>query len=132
MLIVANQWQNIATKNKKKLTQLPKRVTLQMARKIIRRSPVDSGLFKETWQTAIGSPNLSIDPSISGAGLVPTVKGWRLGETLFFTNNQPYALVLEFGHSDFAPQGMVRLTIAEFQSIVATEIKFIANPVNQS
>ena len=96
-----------------------------MAKKIIRLSPVDTGRFKENWLTAIGEANTSIDLP-SGAGLTPIVKLLRLGDTIFFTNSLPYAFRLEFGWSNQAPRGMVRITVADWQGIVDREVQKIA------
>ncbi len=38
-------------------------------------------------------------------------------------NNLPYAIALEYGHSDQAPGGMVRITQARFQQIVEEAIR---------
>lgn len=122
---MASQWTRIADRQKAKLLKVAKNSILFAGKKIIRLSPVDTGRFKENWLTAIGEANTSIDLP-SGFGLIPVVKLLRLGDTIFFTNSLPYAMRLEFGHSNQAPHGMVRITVADWQGIVDREVKKIA------
>ncbi|NTX09022.1 hypothetical protein, partial [Myxococcus sp. CA040A] len=42
----------------------------------------------------------------------------KLGDTVYVTNNLPYARRLEFGHSAQAPRGMVRVTVARLREIL--------------
>lgn len=111
------QWDRIAKKNKDRMLGIVKKSTGSMGKRIIRVSPVDTGRFKGSWNTAIGEPNLSIETSI-GAGLLPILGQAKIGDDIYFTNNQPYAMRLEFGWSQQAPAGMVRVTLADFQGFV--------------
>lgn len=45
--------------------------------------------------------------------------GKNAGPIYYLTNNLPYAIPLEKGHSTQAPSGIVGLTVVEFQSVVA-------------
>lgn len=122
---MASQWTRIADSQKRKLLRVAKNSFSFAGKKIIRLSPVDTGRFKENWLTAIAEANTSIDLP-SGAGLTPVIKLLRLGDTIFFTNSLPYAFRLEFGHSNQAPMGMVRITLADWQGIVDREVKKVA------
>ena len=44
--------------------------------------------------------------------------GAAIGDAIYITNNLPYAQVLENGHSQQAPTGMLAITVAEFNGIV--------------
>jgi hypothetical protein len=126
---MASQWQNISTNNKRKMLGVVKRTVKSIAKDVVKNSPVDTGRFKENWNSALNEPDLSIDKA-SGAGFIPVANKIKIGDKFFFTNNLAYALRLEFGHSDQAPMGMVRLAVAKFPMTVnkiATE--FISNPV---
>ena len=96
---------------------------LSMGSKIIKRSPVDTGRFRGNWQFTLNSPAMG---QISGA-TVPTgelmqaTKNWQSGFTFYMTNNLPYGERLEFGWSKQAPQGMVRVTLAEYSMIIEQE-----------
>lgn len=124
-----SQWQNISTKNKRRMLGAVKRTVKSIGKDIIKRSPVDTGRFKENWNAALNQPDLSTDRQ-EGAGLIPVANKLKIGDKFFFTNNLAYALRLEFGHSDQAPNGMVRLAIAKFPFTVdKIATKFLSNPV---
>lgn len=81
------------------------------------------GRFRGNWQIGFDSaPQGTIDRidksgqetlAVNGAILA----GYRANEvsTIYFVNNVPYAVRLEFGYSKQAPKGMVRVTAQEFQ-----------------
>ncbi len=120
---MANQWQRFKNKTVKKLERLSKNTTLTVGKLSIKRSPVDTGLFKESWVTAIGAPINS--QGATGAGLLPVVASSKLGDQIFFTNSLPYAFRLEFGWSNQAPFGIVRIIAANWQLIVDDQVKRI-------
>lgn len=105
-------------------------------------SPVDTGFFRAAWRVGINAPpaptadqdaseeQLSFKgmgqkkakaapgtypdpmPEITGmlAGAVP-------GDMIYISNSVIYGPRLEYGHSQQAPAGFVRLTVAAFESI---------------
>lgn len=82
------------------------------------------GRFRGAWEVTVGMPSTTepgrIDPSggeTIGAAHV-ALANYQVGPSIFITNSVPYAGALEYGHSKQAPQGVVRLTVAEFQSVV--------------
>lgn len=87
------------------------------------------GRFRGNWMFSIGSPDTStvdqVDPggSRSMARIVNGALQFNAGETAYITNSQPYAIPLEYGHSTQAPNGMVRITLANFQKIVEEAIR---------
>lgn len=87
------------------------------------------GRFRGNWQFSIEAPadgTLDIvDPSgsMSLALLRGQVASLTAGQTAYIVNNLPYAIPLEYGHSSQAPSGMVRVTVARFQQIVAEAIR---------
>ena len=46
---------------------------------------------------------------------------------VYFCNNVPYAYPLEFGHSQQAPGGMVRVTAAEFQRLFDESVREVSS-----
>ena len=89
-------------------------------------SPVDKGHFKRSWMSAFGAPNEAVNNSGAGdsIGRLNILMGtFKIGEIFYFTNNQPYAVKLEFGLSEQASQGMVRLSARRFPQIVEQEIR---------
>ena len=112
-------------KTERKMDLAVRKIALEMFRRIILKSPVLSGRFRGNWQLAIGSvPNgtLELDDKTGTATIAKgaaTVMGINAGDTIYFANNLPYARRLEEGYSQKAPNGMVALTIQEFQSVVS-------------
>ncbi len=110
---------------KDKAESIVKVTMIELFNRVIQKSPVDTGRFRANWNCSIGSPDLStsqaIDPSGSGAisKATSTVVSYTLnGQSVFLTNNLPYADRLENGWSKQAPNGMVRLSVMEIQNSV--------------
>lgn len=87
---------------------------------IILASPVDTGRFRANWQAsnerpASGEVNGFADPVNKVATYI---NGAPFANEFTLANNLPYAYRLEFGYSDQAPQGMVRINVARFQRIL--------------
>jgi hypothetical protein len=83
------------------------------------------GRFRANWQYSEGAPSTSytsdVDPSGGAtlaklaAGIVPN----PAGKVHYYVNNLPYARRIENGWSHRqAPQGVVKITVAEFQQYV--------------
>lgn len=121
-----------------------RKVSLDLFKRVIQKSPVDTGRFKGNWQVAIGSipaGTLELSTDIShtdkgnerkrGSGARSSAAGTasinrataavlnlRAGEIIYLVNNLDYARALEYGHSKQAPAGMVRISVAEYSAIV--------------
>ena len=101
-----------------------RKVALDMFRRVIMKSPVDTGRFKGNWQVAIGSipaGTVQIDDKTGTATVAKVAAvalGMRAGQVIYLVNNLEYARPLEYGHSRQAPGGVVRLTIREFSQVV--------------
>ena len=89
------------------------------------KSPIKSGAFKSSWIGATGSVNEDIfAPGRDAVGsLTAMLQGFRVGDVFLYTNSQPYAIPLELGSSEQAPNGMVRLTARNWQRIVNQNIR---------
>lgn len=103
-------------------------IVIQIGESLINLSPVDTGLFRANWQFTIGAPaNSSLittdkEGEATIAKLVAAVNALEPGQVAYIVNTLIYAIPLEYGHSQMAPNGMVRLTIAEFERIVAEAV----------
>lgn len=119
-------------------TAIAKKVALELYSKVVQKSPVDSGRLRGNWNVSINSIDSSeygIDAGSlgslpSGSGLVRSVSAlssFKIGDTIFVTNNMPYVYKLEYGlyndgaktvggYSRQAPQGFVRITYKEVTS----------------
>lgn len=110
---MTSQWGKISTKNKNKMLTTVKNTTKSIAKDIVKNSPIDTGRFKSNWNAALNAPDLQIDQG-AGGGFTGVINKMKIGDVFFFTNNLPYAKRLEFGWSNQAPNGMVRLALAKF------------------
>lgn len=109
----------------KRSDEVVKKTIFDIFSRIVARTPVDLGYLINNWQIGINNrPSLKIgtpDKSggmalASGAQAVGTSKGF--GDTYYITNNLPYAIPIEYGHSRVkAPAGMVRVTLVEFRDV---------------
>ena len=103
---------------------------------IINKTPIDTGFARGNWQSSIGSPIKSeITRFDREAGFAPTggdgislreaqeVAETEADKDFYLTSNAEYIMNLEFGGSDQAPHGMVRVTVADFQNIVNDIVK---------
>jgi hypothetical protein len=104
-------------------------VVLEMATRIINRMPVDTGRARaNVTVSGGGGADLTNDysPDVGGEVTITrvtgVVAGTASGETLVISNNVPYILALEFGHSQQAPNGMFAITVAEFSSILTDSV----------
>lgn len=101
-----------------------RKVALDLFRRVIMKSPVDTGRFKGNWQVAIGAipaGTIEVDDksgAVSIARVDAAVLGLRAGDVIYLVNNLEYARALEYGHSKQAPGGMVRLSVAEYGAVV--------------
>lgn len=114
----------ILAKTSEKAEAVIQRVALDLFSSMVERSPVDTGRFRGNWQVGIGAINDNTTSAEDKSGASSTARGQRViqsfkvGGTVFLTNSLPYARRLEFGYSNQAPQGMVRLTVTEYQNFV--------------
>lgn len=98
-------------------------VSLEALTRVTTRTPVDTGFARAQWSVSRNAPKAGsggVDPS--GAATIAagaaTIESVRAGDRVYITNNAPYINRLEWGHSQQAPNGMVRLTVRELQQMV--------------
>lgn len=119
-LNVANRWVDNADDS---LDVIPRKVLIEMCSRIIIRTPVDEGRARGNWQPAIGAPPegaIAINDKTGEATISKaTAQALKVkaGDVFVLANNLPYIKRLEEGHSKRAPDGMVALTVQEFQYI---------------
>ncbi|MCK5132697.1 MAG: HK97 gp10 family phage protein [Candidatus Sabulitectum sp.] len=96
----------------KKSLRLFRSVALAASDKVTSRTPIDTGAARGAWMAGINKPVAESE------GYLAVINRLKLGDTFFLTNKLPYIRRLEYGWSQQAPAGMVRITVAEFQGIV--------------
>lgn len=81
------------------------------------RSPVLTGRFRASWTIALGQVDPTVAPPVPKGGLAtvaaPQIPAVAFGDVVYLANSLPYARRLEYGWSQQAPAGMVRITAAE-------------------
>lgn len=109
-----------------------KKAALDILGRIVLRSPVDTGRFRANWQMTIGNPGAGVVPAFDKTGAATIGKGsaainrFRAGPSIWIVNNLPYGRRLEYGYSQQAPSGMVRVTQREFSSLIARAAQGLA------
>lgn len=101
-----------------------RKVALDLFKRVIMKTPVDSGRAKGSWTVAIGSiPADTIELEDKGgtatiARAAATVLGLKAGDIIYCVSSLAYIRRLEFGYSKQAPAGMVRISAAEYPGVV--------------
>lgn len=88
-------------------------------------TPIDTGFARASWWVSIGGEGTPHQVGANPERLVPTQSAnladvvlAKAGDEIYLLTNTEYMPALEFGHSEQAPQGMVRLTLNAGQQIV--------------
>ena len=114
--------QRFAKRANADVKQAIRKITLEAFKRVILKTPVDTGRARANWSTSTGAP---VTFSIVGEDKSGTatlkkaadgVEAWECTGGIFLSNNLPYIIPLEYGHSNQAPGGMVRITVAEMQA----------------
>jgi hypothetical protein len=90
--------------------------------RVVRRTPVASGRLRGSWGLGINVPDevrneLDATGSVTISFMSSKLAQAKLGDNMIIYNPQPYARRIEYGYSKKAPQGMVRITMAEIPQI---------------
>ena len=106
----------------KNIGRVRKKVTLDLQRKVSERTPVDTGRARFSWFVTDGAPSREAPPDGTYAGVAPPQATFAQPfEISYITNNLPYIVRLEFGHSGQAPSGMARIAVAEVEAELAVK-----------
>lgn len=126
---LASDLRRFAQKSNKKMETVIKSSLIRVGSSIVVKSPVDTGRFKNNWLCAYGTVDTSVTQAVDASGaqaigrLTEKAAGVSVGEAFYFTNSLPYAYRIEYeGWSQLAPAGMVRISVAAWENIVADEV----------
>jgi len=106
-------------KVEQRVAQVTRWVALEALRRVVLKSPVDTGRFRGNWQTAVSvRPDGVVEVEDKDGGQTISEGSRNIAqlkpyEVVYLSNNVPYARKLEDGHSRQAPQGVVSITVAE-------------------
>ena len=114
-------------KAKKNPEKVMRQVSIKLFSAIIKASPVDTGRFRMNWMASGGTLASGVTDATDNSGNTATgnatsfvlkATDWR---EFTLTNNLPYAQRLEYGWSQQAPQGFVRVNVSRFQQLINEE-----------
>lgn len=104
-------------------SELQRKITAAMLQGVVLKSPVDTGAFRGNHRVSIGSVDDTKDflkkdttGTTTIADGMAKILSIQLGKRVFISNNLPYAIRLENGHSGQAPLGIYSIT---FQSVTS-------------
>ena len=119
-----------AEKQKRNLDEVVVESLIDLSASVIIKTPVKEGILVNSWRPTTAAPSSSDKPFASAEAQMAAIES-RLLFTVdrkgvyYLVNNQPYARPIEFlGHSQKAPNGMLRISIENYQ-------KFIDNAISQ-
>lgn len=138
----ADQLQAFADKTKVKMETVVRKAALDLQGGVVLRSPVGNpdlwaskappgyvgGRFRANWMVGIGTKNSDTvttedkTGAVSLARVEPALANWEPGQAIILSNSLPYAYRLEYGWSDQAPGGMVRLTVQDWRDYVSKAV----------
>lgn len=124
-----SQLKRFADKAKKRPQQAQRAIFTELSRRIVMRTPVDTGRARANWQPSIDAPVAisleSFDKSGANALANAAATAVNVGpdQALYLTNNLPYIGRLEHGWSKQSPQGMVKLSALEFQQVTEVVVR---------
>lgn len=108
-----------------RMKSIVQKIGMEAFKRVIEKSPVDTGRFRANWGVQIGSPYTGTINSTDKSGRLAIASAQALAQmwngqgSIFLCNNVPYSIPLEYGHSKQAPGGMVRTTVAEIGGVVS-------------
>ena len=111
----------LAEKAKADLETVARKATFELFRAVVLRSPVDTGRFRANWNASYGAADYATSASTDrGRGVQQAIRALTMpvGGIVYLSNGLPYASRLEYGWSKQAPNGMVRLSVLEFNDFV--------------
>lgn len=117
---------------KKDLESGIKEAEIELFSRVILRTPVGNpdfwaspppknyvgGRLRGNWGVNQSIDNIDASGSETLQNMQLGVNAEELGGVLTFVNNLPYAEVIEYGRSKQAPEGMVRVSVLEFDGIL--------------
>jgi hypothetical protein len=122
----------ILNKSMTNASQIARAIAIELETRVVQKSPVDTGRLRGNWNVGINAPNMAeqgadISGMESNARALGALSNFKLGDSIFITNNLPYTHKLEFGlygdgdktvngYSKQAPQGFIRITYQEVMS----------------
>lgn len=123
--MATKQFALISEKIKAKQEEINRRALFAMSRRILLKTPVDTGEARTGWSFGVGGEGTPSEGDTLNAILV-AIEPMKVGQLGFFLNKVPHIIPLEYGHSKQAPSGMVRISVAQWDRVVAKAAREVA------
>jgi hypothetical protein len=144
MMAKSMQQQIAAIANKRRLSteNFIKAAVIQAANVAVVKSPVGNpdlwkspapagytgGNFRANWRLNLNTQNFTIKPTVNYGGVLAYAEndfyGFKLGDTVYFSNPLPYGPRLEYdAWSSQAPDGMVRPAVVALKAALNKGVK---------
>lgn len=88
-------------------------LSLSFYRDVKLMTPVDTGRARANWHLDLNVVDVRIIEPGEGDGNIEAIASYKLGQTVFISNNLPYIRALNNGHSIQAPAGFVEDALAK-------------------
>lgn len=105
--------------------ELLRKAVGKLIRELVARSPLDTGRFRCSWVAGVDAANrdipvFTVDDGGEGSieRVLEALSELKQGQKFIISNNLPYALMLEYGWSNQAPQGFVVQSIDSVESML--------------
>lgn len=109
---------------KRRLDSVTRDSIVEVSARVYERTPVDTGAAQGDWSPEINAFNMTN----SGGSIPAVVEKLTDGDTYYYANSKPYIRRLEYeGWSKQAPNGMMRISIAQWGQIVRQRTKAARN-----
>ena len=119
---IESQLRAIAAQSVVKAEKVIRLTVNDIANNTIIATPVLDGLLINNWLSGYSYSTATTDIKDKSGGesqgsLTQALSAYSIGKTFYFTNSQPHAEPNENGHSQQAPNGMLKKSIAQFDTI---------------
>lgn len=124
----STQLKQFADRTVKEIDEVRAEATIMFGEAVINGTPVKTGLARGDWMSSEGSPLTTKSerprPWVAAVAQLRSVaRKIRGSAEFFFTNNQPHIHRLEYGWSDQAPNGMLRLAALQWPRFIAEAVR---------
>lgn len=114
-------WKNAT---KAQIEGIARQTCMEMAERVVRATPVDTGFLRGSWQPAINEPQTKDgSPDPTGVQSIATVMAVgnqvKPGDHFYMLNNASYAKFVEFGTVKMAGRFYVQGTVKQWQAVVS-------------
>ncbi len=116
-----SQFKLIANSIKDRHEEINRRALIAVSRRIILKTPVDTGNARNGWVFSFNGADNPTDNALNA--VVVAIEPMKIGQLGYFLSYVPYIMPLEMGHSKQAPAGMVRLSVNQWDRIVQKAVR---------